>query len=70
MAIRYTLAKAGVTRRGMASVNTFWIIGLATDMRPMPPVARRVAVDQRSQNWGVLSRLSTGTLAPLALGGL
>ena len=53
-----------VTKAGIASAKTDWIIGLATDMIPIPPVQRRVEVEKRSQNWGVLKRLSTWTLAP------
>ena len=36
--IKYEEANEDVTISGMASVNTFWIMGLATDMRPIRPI--------------------------------
>ena len=46
--------------------NKSLIIGLATLMRPMPPVASRVDVEKSSQNWGVFITVETSTLAPPA----
>jgi len=45
----------------MDVVNTSAIMGLATLIRPMPPVANRVEVENSSQNWGVFMTLPTLT---------
>ena len=43
-------------------------MGLATDMRAMPPVAKSEAVEKRSQYWGVAITAEGGTA--LAVRGL
>ena len=48
----------------MEPVNTSEIMGLATDMSPMPPVASSVEVVKSSQNCGVRITLATFTLEP------
>ena len=47
---------------GMELVKTSAIIGLATDMSPIPPVQSRVEVEKRSQNCGVFITSVTFTL--------
>ena len=50
IAIKYAEAKEAVTRCGMALVKMSPIIGFATEIRPMPPVASNVDVENSSQN--------------------
>ena len=45
-------------------VNTSPIMGLATDMSPMPPVQSSVEVPNSSQNWGVFITSVTFTFRP------
>ena len=52
---------------GREEVKTSCTIGEATDIRDIPPVASKVAVEKSSQNWGVLRTFSTGTLACLEI---
>ena len=59
--MRYAEAAAGVTRCGSEGLKTSCIMGLATDMRAMPPVARSEAVEKRSQYWGVAITAEGGT---------
>ena len=50
IAIKYADANDAVTKWGNAFVKISPIIGLATDISPMPPVANNVEVEKRSQN--------------------
>ena len=45
----------------MDVANTSPIMGLATDIKPIPPVANKVDVENNSQNWGVFIHVPTST---------
>ena len=50
-----------MTRWGSEGLKTSCIMGLATDIRAMPPVARSDAVEKRSQYCGVAITAEGGT---------
>ena len=50
IAIKYEEANEAVTIWGIELANTSAIIGLATDINPIPPVASNVDVENNSQN--------------------
>ena len=47
---KYDDAKEAVTIDGIDVANTSPIMGLATDIKPIPPVANKVDVENNSQN--------------------
>ena len=47
---RYDDANEEVTMEGIELENTSLIIGLATDINPMPPVIKSVEVENNNQN--------------------
>ena len=47
---KYDDAKDAVTNEGMDVVKTSLIMGLATDINPIPPVHNMVDVENNSQN--------------------
>ena len=59
---RYDEANEAVTTEGIELENTSLIMGLATDINPMPPVHNIVEVENNSQNCGVFMTVLTLTL--------
>lgn len=50
IAIKYADANDAVTKWGIDFEKISPIIGLATEIRPIPPVANNVEVENKSQN--------------------